>query len=77
MIFFKTLFIILLLCISNAAFSQRFANQVPQLKRYTPAEVTDSDYGIVIYNKLVQGIGGDSLRYRMATMLKVGRKIIM
>jgi translation initiation factor 2 beta subunit (eIF-2beta)/eIF-5 len=63
MIFFKTLFIILLLCISNAAFSQRFANQVPQLKRYTPAEVTDSDYGIVIYNKLVQGIGGDSLRY--------------
>ena len=63
MIFFKTLFITWVLCISNAAFSQRFANQVPQLKRYTSAEVTDSDYGIVIFNKLVQGIGGDSLRY--------------
>lgn len=63
MIFFKTLFIILLVCISSGAFSQRFANQVPQLKRYTPAEVTDLDYGIVIYNKLVHDIGGDSLRY--------------
>ena len=63
MIFFKTQFIILLACISTGVFSQRFANQIPQIKRYTPEEVTDADYGIIIYNKLVQGIGGDSMRY--------------
>ena len=36
---------------------------MPQLKRFTPQEVVDPDYGIIIYNKLVNIIGGDSIRY--------------
>lgn len=48
---------------SNMALAQRYSEQVPQLKRYTPAEIIDSDYGIIRYNKLVPIIGGDSIRY--------------
>ena len=51
------------LTVSHSAFSQRFSEQVPQLKRYTPAEIIDPDYGIIRFNKLVPGMGGDSLRY--------------
>ena len=46
--------------------AQRFTNQVPQLKKYTVNEVTDPDYGIIMYNKLIGPIGGDSLRYNKA-----------
>jgi len=42
---------------------QRFSSQVPQMKRYTPEEIIDPDYGIIIYNKMCNLIGGDSLRY--------------
>lgn len=61
--FTKTIFFIWIVFASGTVFSQRYANQVPQLKRYTPAEVIDSDYGIIIFNKMVPTIGGDSLRY--------------
>src|ERR1700741_1523081 len=53
----------LVLIATNCAYSQKFSDQVPQLKRYTAAEITDPDYGIVRYNKMVQMIGGDSIRY--------------
>ena len=61
--FTKIIFFIWIVFTSGTAFSQRYANQVPQVKRYTPAEVIDSDYGITIFNKMVPTIGGDSLRY--------------
>lgn len=48
---------------TNLALAQRYSEQVPQLKRYTPTEITDPDYGIIRYNKLVPIIGGDSIRY--------------
>lgn len=63
MVITKKIFFLLILFTTGKAFSQRFANQIPQLKRYTPSEVIDSDYGIIIFNKMVQTIGGDSLRY--------------
>lgn len=43
--------------------AQRFSDQVPQLKKYTAEQVTDPDYGIIIYNKSIAMIGGDSIRY--------------
>lgn len=52
-----------LLLASSSFYAQRFSDQVPQLKRYTPQEVTDPDYGIICYNKMVTSIGGDSIRY--------------
>jgi antitoxin component YwqK of YwqJK toxin-antitoxin module len=47
----------------TASFAQKFSDQVPQIKRYTPAEITDPDYGIIRYNKLVPSMSGDSIRY--------------
>ena len=58
--FTKIIFFIWIVFASGTAFSQRYANQVPQIKRYTPSEVIDSDYGITIFNKMVPAIGGDS-----------------
>lgn len=43
--------------------AQKFSDQVPQIKRYTAAEIIDPDYGITRYNKLVPAVGGDSIRY--------------
>ena len=59
----QLVFILFLLANAYGAFSQRYLNQVPQLKRYTVAEIVDTDFGIIRYNKLVPSIGGDSLRY--------------
>ena len=61
--FYRLIYFIVILIISISGFSQSFTSQVPQLKRYTPAEIVDPDYGIIRYNKLVPTIGGDSLRY--------------
>lgn len=58
----QILFIIFLISFYNGI-GQKYANQVPQVKRYTPQEITDPDYGIIIYNKMCAIIGGDSLRY--------------
>ena len=61
---FKRLtYLLLTLSYSVVGISQKFADQVPQLKRYTPAQITDPDYGIIIFNKMAPAIGGDSLRY--------------
>jgi antitoxin component YwqK of YwqJK toxin-antitoxin module len=61
--FYRLIYFISIFLASSAGFSQSFSKQVPQLKRYTPAEVIDPDYGIIIYNDLVPMMGGDSLRY--------------
>lgn len=58
-----TLIVLIFVSSISNLYAQRYMNQVPQTKRYTPAEIIDADYGIIIYNKLVATIGGDSLRY--------------
>jgi antitoxin component YwqK of YwqJK toxin-antitoxin module len=63
MYFFRQISLFCVLISFSDGYAQRFSNQVPQLKRYTPQEVVDADYGIIIYNKLVNIIGGDSIRY--------------
>lgn len=59
----KYLSICFTLLVASYGFSQKFSDQVPQLKRYTPEEIIDPDYGIIKYNKMVKAIGGDSMRY--------------
>lgn len=43
--------------------AQRFADQAPQFKKYTQAEVLDSAKGIVIFDRLIEPLGGDSIAY--------------
>ncbi len=43
--------------------AQRFADQIPQVKRYNQKELVDSTEGIKIFNKLIESIGGDSVKY--------------
>jgi antitoxin component YwqK of YwqJK toxin-antitoxin module len=59
-------FIITLSLSSMLGFGQRFADQVPGIKRYTVDEAFDPSLGIKMYNKLVPSIGGDSIRYNNA-----------
>jgi len=58
----KHLYILLFLG-SQTAFSQRFADQVPQTKKYTSENAFDINGGIKMYNRLIPNIGGDSVRY--------------
>lgn len=52
------------LCVCGlSATAQRFADQVPQTKKYEEATALDSNGGIKMYNKLITAIGGDSVRY--------------
>jgi antitoxin component YwqK of YwqJK toxin-antitoxin module len=51
-----------LFCLSFCA-AQDYSDQIPKVKRYTPAEVVDSTYGITMYEKLSPLLGGDSVRY--------------
>ena len=60
---FKYFFI---LFISLEANAQRFAEQVPQIKRYYQKDIVDSVKGICVYNKLLESIGGDSVTYNKA-----------
>jgi hypothetical protein len=46
--------------------AQRFTDQIPQLKRYTQSEVYDSVNGIFIFNRLIEALGGDSVKYNKA-----------
>jgi antitoxin component YwqK of YwqJK toxin-antitoxin module len=63
----KTYLTLILICFSfSFVFGQRFADQVPQIKRYTKEEATDPVKGIVMYNKLIPAIKGDSIRYNKA-----------
>lgn len=48
---------------SFAQMAQDYTDQVPQLRRFDPAEVVDSTYGITLYDKLTPLMGGDSIRY--------------
>ncbi len=63
MIFIRTYSLILFCLLKVTLFAQRYSDQVPQLKRYTPAEIIDADYGIIKFNKLAPSMGGDSIRY--------------
>ncbi len=63
--FFKY-FIVLTLFISNEISAQRFADQVPQIRRYNQKDIVDSTKGIWVYNKLLESIGGDSVTYNKA-----------
>ena len=51
---------------ANLLRAQRFADQIPQIKRYIQIEVVDTAEGIKIYNKLIESIGGDSIKYNKA-----------
>ncbi|MBK9283992.1 MAG: hypothetical protein IPM51_06680 [Sphingobacteriaceae bacterium] len=51
---------------AGSFYAQRFADQVPQIKRYHQNEVLDSIEGISIYDKLLESIGGDSINYNKA-----------
>lgn len=62
----KIILLVSFICLGFFTRAQRFANQVPQEKRYTVAQAYDPDYGITMYNKLVPAIGGDSMRYNKA-----------
>ncbi len=59
---FKIVFISL---ISSAGIisAQRFADQVPNIKRYNQKEIVDTAEGIKMYDKLIESIGGDSIKY--------------
>jgi len=46
--------------------AQRFSDQVPQIRRYEQKEIYDSVKGIWIYNKLIEQLGGDSIKYTKA-----------
>jgi len=59
----KLAYIAIAFVLSFPLCAQKFSDQVPQLRRYTPQEITDPDYGIIRYNKLVPSMGGDSIRY--------------
>jgi antitoxin component YwqK of YwqJK toxin-antitoxin module len=56
---------IFLLC-SLQGWSQRFGDQIPQIRRYYFNEIYDSVHGITIYNNLIEPLGGDSIRYNKA-----------
>jgi antitoxin component YwqK of YwqJK toxin-antitoxin module len=62
---YKVLILVLSL-ISLKGAAQRFADQVPGIKRYTPTEAIDPVLGIKMYNKLAPSLGGDSIRYNNA-----------
>ncbi|MBS1650437.1 MAG: hypothetical protein JSU07_00365 [Bacteroidetes bacterium] len=48
------------------ASAQRFADQVPQIRRYYQKDIVDSVDGIMLYNRLIGAIGGDSINYNKA-----------
>jgi antitoxin component YwqK of YwqJK toxin-antitoxin module len=56
--FFSLLFVLAVHCSA-----QRFADQVPQIKRYDQKDILDTTEGIKLYNKLIESIGGDSVTY--------------
>lgn len=62
----KYLFCVLGLLIGQAVIAQRFADQVPQIRRYAQKDVVDSVDGIKMYNKLLDAIGGDSVTFNKA-----------
>lgn len=59
----RSLLSIICIVFCGSLFSQRFADQVPQIKRYDQKDIYDSVNGICIYNKLIESLGGDSVKY--------------
>jgi antitoxin component YwqK of YwqJK toxin-antitoxin module len=43
--------------------AQKYSDQVQQVKKYTEKEAVDPDFGIILYNKMISALGGDSIRY--------------
>ncbi len=67
------IFAILICCLQTViAQTQRFADQVPQVKRYQQKEIVDSVDGIKMYNRLIESIGGDSITYNKQGYNKQG-----
>ncbi len=63
----KSIFIsIYLTLLTVSSYAQRFADQVPQIRRYYQKDVVDSIEGIKVYNRLLEAIGGDSITYNKA-----------
>lgn len=60
----KIITILTLSC--NYIVAQRFADQVPQIRRYYQKDICDTVDGIKMYNKLLDAIGGDSVTYNKA-----------
>lgn len=60
----KTL--VIFLFVQTLCCAQRFADQLPQLKRYEQKEIYDSINGITIFDKLIEPLGGDSIKYNKA-----------
>lgn len=65
------IFLFLFICVQINA-QQRFADQVPQIKRYLQKDIVDSIEGIKMYNRLIAAIGGDSVTYNKAGYNKQG-----
>lgn len=49
--------------VANMVCAQRYADQIPQLRRYNQKDICDSVNGITLYNKLIEPLGGDSIKY--------------
>ncbi|MCE3259481.1 MAG: hypothetical protein K0S12_1122 [Bacteroidetes bacterium] len=64
--FRKHIILLIFLATSGITLAQRFADQVPQIRRYNQQDVVDSIEGIKMYNKLLEAIGGDSITYNKA-----------
>jgi len=62
----KYILILLSVLFSEITFAQRFADQVPQIRRYNQKDIVDSLDGIIMYNRLLEAIGGDSITYNKA-----------
>lgn len=58
--------IIFFLSFTGSLFAQRFADQIPQIRRFDQKEVFDSVQGIYIFNNLIESLGGDSVKYNKA-----------
>jgi antitoxin component YwqK of YwqJK toxin-antitoxin module len=58
--------ITVLLLFTELVLAQRFADQVPQIRRYQQKDIVDSVDGISMYNKLLEAIGGDSITFNKA-----------
>jgi antitoxin component YwqK of YwqJK toxin-antitoxin module len=62
----KKIILLAVIFTSQWIIAQRFADQVPQIRRYNQTDVLDTADGIKIYNKLIESIGGDSITYNKA-----------
>lgn len=59
----KLVIAIYLVVLIHFSYGQRFADQIPQIKRYKQAEVIDSSKGIILFDRLIEVLGGDSIKY--------------